>query len=188
MDVTEMPEALHKGIIDAFAAWEPMASTTLMRYQGTVAIHRSRHLGFMYFRKDFADAHPEALRQIVAAEIRAIRWLRADRSHLDRSSMWAIGGGKELSAYKWDVSPEQFSDIIIDLGGVSVAPIIPKGDMRRDGLLHRELEFLKASRQIPESVTWERVLKMFDQLITREILAHPAEYLLDTSDYGTTGQ
>ncbi len=86
MEVTEMPKALHEGKIDAFAAWEPTPFITVKQYPETVIIHKSLSSGYMYFKREFFDKHPEIVRLFLAAEIRAINWMntvmrRRDTTH-----------------------------------------------------------------------------------------------------------
>src|SRR5208283_6123480 len=90
MDVTEIPRAFQEGNIDAFAAWEPTVSIALKARPTGAVIHKSRYLGFVVFKRDFAENHPEAVREILASEIRAIRWMQSNSQNVRKSSEWAI--------------------------------------------------------------------------------------------------
>lgn len=187
MDVTEMPEALQKRELDALAAWEPIVSQALMEVPGSTVIYRRHWLTFTYFRRDFADKHPEAMHQILAAEIRAIRWMLRSRQNLLQSSQWTIKAGEELSGERFGISAEQFVDIIIRDGMINIIPIISKADLQENGHLHREFRFLKALNKIPAASDWESVRKMFDRQIIKNILANPQKYPLDEFNYEIGG-
>lgn len=183
MDVSEIPGAFQAGHIDAFAAWEPTVSIALKSRPGAAVIHRSRYLGFVVFAKDFADSHPEVVREILAAEIRAIRWMQSDSQHVRQSSEWAIQTGEVFTRETVAMSPELFSGIIAESGDLNLVPIIAEEDLRENGHLRREFEFLKAMGRIPQTAEWRDVEKQFDLKIIKEVLGHSREYRLNEFDY-----
>jgi ABC-type taurine transport system substrate-binding protein len=183
MDVSEIPRAFQAGHIDAFAAWEPAVSIALKSRPSATVIHRSRYLGFVVFTRDFADKHPEAVREILAAEIRAIRWMQSDSQHVRQSSEWAIQTGVIFTGEQVARSPEQFGGIIAESGDLNLVPIIAEEDLRENGHLCREFEFLKAMGRIPQATEWRDVERQFDVKIVKEILGHPKKYRLNEFDY-----
>jgi len=188
MEATEMPEALHSGEIDAFSAWEPTPAITTMKDPGSVVIHRVLSSGYLYFLKAFSDQHPEAVRQIIAAEIRAIRWMQSDRRNLLLAGKWAIQAGEKLSGQNIGLSVEQYADLAVrDILGLTSAPIVPKNDFKRNGPLHMEYEFLEALGKISPSSSWEKVRDSFDCQIIAEVFANPKRYDLDDFNYEAHG-
>jgi sulfonate transport system substrate-binding protein len=188
MDVSEIPGAFQEGRIDAFAAWEPAVSIALKSRPGAAVIHRSQYSGFVVLTRDFVDNHPEAVREILASEIRAIRWMRSDSQHVRQSSEWAIQAGKVFTGEKVPLSSEQFSKIIAESGDLNLIPIVVEEDLLENGHLRREFEFLKAVGRIPRSSEWRDVERQFERKIMKEILGHAKKYRLNEFDYETGEQ
>jgi NitT/TauT family transport system substrate-binding protein len=177
MDVAEMPEALETGSITAFSAWEPTPAVTLKNVENSVVIHRSLSSGYLYFNKETMRDHPEAVRYIIAAEIRAIRWMHGRRRNLLQASRWTIESGEKLFRRDWSLSPEEVATLSgRDLLQSSNAPIIPEKSLRDSGTLHQEFLFLRKIGKIPGEVSWSRVHESFDREAILDVLVHPEGY------------
>ncbi|MGR3304089.1 MAG: NrtA/SsuA/CpmA family ABC transporter substrate-binding protein [Candidatus Scalindua sp.] len=184
MEVTKMPEALQAGKIEAFSAWEPTSTITLIKYPNNVVIHRYLSSGYIYFVKTFSDRWPEVVRQIIAAEIRALRWMQSNRQNLLQASEWALQAGEDLTNHKLELSVEQYASLAeSDILGLTSAPIIPQNDLRQNGPLHMEFEFLKNMGKIPASTNWDKVHDSFDLQVIIEVLANAKKYKLNEFDY-----
>jgi len=184
MDVNEMPEALQSGKVTAFSAWEPTPAITLMKYPENVVIHRYLSSGYIYFTKIFSDKYPEVVRQIVAAEIRALRWMQSSRENLLKASEWALQASESLTMQKVELSVEKNASLAEDdILGIASAPIIPHNDLRQNGSLFTEFEFLKALNQIPASANWKKVRGSFDLQIMIDVVTHSKEYKLNEFNY-----
>ena len=184
MDVNEMPEALQSGKVTAFSAWEPTPAITLMKYPENVVIHRYLSSGYIYFTKIFSDKYPEVVRQIVAAEIRALRWMQSSRENLLKASEWALQASERLTMQKVELSVEENASLAEDdILGITSAPIIPQNDLRQNGSLFTEFEFLKALNQIPASANWKKVRGSFDLQIMIDVVTHSKEYKLNEFNY-----
>ena len=184
MDVNEMPEALQSGKVIAFSAWEPTPAITLMKYSENVVIHRYLSSGYIYFTKIFSDKYPEVVRQIVAAEIRALRWMQSSRENLLKASEWALQASERLTMQKVELSVEENASLAEDdILGITSAPIIPQNDLRQNGSLFTEFEFLKALNQIPASANWKKVRGSFDLQIMIDVVTHSKEYKLNEFNY-----
>ncbi len=189
MEVTEMPEALQKGRIDAYSAWEPIPGIALEKDPESVVIHRGYSSGYLYFSKGFSDRHPEAVRRIVAAEMRAIRWIRSDRSNLLTAVKWSSLAGEKLSGRAVELSDAKFAPMAEkDILGLNSAPVIPESDLRQGGALQREFAFLKTLGKIPSSIHWERVKMSFDLHLLRDLISRSEEYRLDEFEYDAYGE
>lgn len=185
LDITEMPDALGNGEIDAFSAWDPIVPIALARPDGFVTIHRGLSSAYLYFSRAFAEKHPEPVHQIVASQLRAIAWMQQRDENLLEACRWTLGVGQALSGKEPALLAEQYvmmikKDVIF---GNTSASIIPENHLKQDGLLHREFEFLKALGKIPPSSDWDSVRNSFDRQIISEVLANPGEYSLDEYDY-----
>ncbi|MEE9584268.1 MAG: ABC transporter substrate-binding protein [Candidatus Brocadiales bacterium] len=184
MDIGEMPEALHAGEIDAFSAWEPTPTITLNKYKDTVIIYSKLNSGYLYFSKDFAIEHHDAMYYIVAAAMRAVRWMQASDENLIMASFWSKKTGEELMGENLEISDEEIAKLAKeDVIGMKQPCRIPKGDLELMGTLYYEFEFLKSLDKIPATADWDNVQNSFDKRIVEEILANPKGYRLNEFDY-----
>ncbi len=184
MDVNKMPAALMAGEIEAFSAWEPTPSITLLGNPESAIIHKHISSGFMYFSKPFSESHPEIVRQIVAAEIRALKWIKSSRQNLLLASELSMQSSNELTNQNMGLTVDQNSVLAEgDIIGLSSMPSIPRNDLRQDGPLHMEFKLLKNLGKIPDSAIWEKVHKSFDLQIIIDILADYKKYRLNEFNY-----
>ncbi len=184
MEVNEMPEALQSGEITAFSAWEPTPAVTLIKYPENVVIHRFLSSGYIYFTKAFSDKYPEIVRQIIAAEVRALRWMQRSGKNLLRASEWALQAAENLTNQKLKLTTEQNTALAKnDILGITSPPIIPQSDLRQNGPLHTEFEFLKTLNKIPASTNWEKVHNSFDFQILIDVITHSKKYKLNEFNY-----
>jgi NitT/TauT family transport system substrate-binding protein len=138
----------------------------------------------MYFQKDFSDKHPEIMRQIVAAEIRSLKWMQNDKQNLLQASEWSIKAGENLTGNEIPLTLEQNASLARnDILGLSSAPIIPKNDLKQNGPLNREFEFLQKLGKIPSSSSWKNVSASFDRKVINEVLANQKKYRLNEFNF-----
>jgi len=185
LEITRMPKALYNKEIDAFCAWEPTPETALQKYS-YFADHKKMSSGYLYFTKHFAKKHPEVTYRIVAAQIRAIRWLKFDRKNLLLAVRWAMDAGASLSGEKTILSIEQYAALAERdiLGRHSVSSYhIPKESLADSGTLYKEFIFLKNINRIPLDNEWKSVHDSFDTEILTEIIQNPGKYRLKEFDY-----
>ncbi len=200
MDADEMGDALRRGQIDAFSAWEPFPTIAALLSRDATVIHRSQSSGYLYFSRAFLDAHPAAVRQLVAAEIRALRWLRASQRNLLLASRWALAEGQALTSGRGerpaqssaDLTPELTVKLVAELAlqdivGLESAFLIPPSFLEQGGPLAREFEFLKDLGAISGSVEWNEIRSDFDREITLEIVADQDAYRLNEFNYVEAG-
>lgn len=184
MDVSAMPDALEQGRVDAFAAWEPTPIIALKQCENAVTIHKSLSSGYLYFSRSFARKRPGVLRQIVAAQIRAMRWLRSNRDNLRKGSRWAARGGDALAGRTLGLSEAEYVNLARrDILGLTSYPEITARELAHAGPLDRELDFLKNASQIPANVKWEDLKACFDTSIVNEIVQNERKYKLNVFDY-----
>jgi ABC-type nitrate/sulfonate/bicarbonate transport system substrate-binding protein len=186
MNVDDMIEALESQTISAFAAWEPTPTIALQKHR-FVARFGGPSSGYMYFRKDFADKQPAALRHIVAAVARAFLWLSNgnDASRI-KASGWSIEAAEILTGAKLNLSPEALAllgerDILRAKWARSF--VIPAHDLADNGRLKREYSFLKEMGSIHGETTWEAVRDSFDLTILSDIFANTGAYRLSEFRY-----
>lgn len=189
LNVNEMPDMLAEGKIDAFLAWEPTPTIALARFNNFVVIHRTLTSAYLYFSRSFVDQHLEAVRYIVAAQLRAIAWMKRERQNLLEACRWALQARKTFSGHEQQtLSVTQYASLVrdqlLDFNSVS---FIPKQDMVVDGRLFREFEFLKTLGKMPPSSDWDSVSNSFDPAIINEVAANPKKYGLNEHSYDTVG-
>ena len=201
MEITDMQGALAADKIDAFSAWEPVVEKTLKAQPNARAIHRSLSSGYLYFTQDFCAGHPDALRAILAAEIRAVYWLQSDGNNLLRAAGWADDAEKSFSSGRQtpsDAGGRTPSDAggqaplsqkrtaalaANDFLGMDSEPRIPMRELSEGCLIYNEFRFLKEIRMIPQSAQWPSVRRSFDTAVMNEIIANPFKYRVSEYDY-----
>ena len=184
MDVGEMPGALASGKIDAFAAWEPTPAIALGNNHDAVVINRFISMSFLYFSKSFLDRNPEAARQIVAALVRAITWLKQDQRNLLAATRWTMEANKALTGKEMPLSLEQAAALTTsDILSIPSSAVIPAADLQKQGFLFNAFEFLKTNGLLAATTGWDRTRANFDNRVLSEVLAKPAHYGIKKFDY-----
>jgi sulfonate transport system substrate-binding protein len=188
LNVNEMAEALADGRIDMFVAWEPVPTVALDRYNDFTVIHRSLATSYLYFSGIFAKRNEELVRQIVAAQVRSMRWVNADRKNLIKACRWKLEREKELTG-KEPVIPADETARLYKKGflGIRRVPLIPEEDLLENGRLYREFHFLKNLGKIPDAGDWRRVRRSFNNSIIKEVVSHSEKYGLDEFSYRSDG-
>ncbi len=179
MDVTLMPDALHDGKIDAFSAWEPTPSIALDKYPGLIVMHRGKSYGFLYVKKELLERSPDAVRYLLASEIRALRWLRKGDRNLDMASKWANDTSLKLSPKGAHLPPDKISLLAKqDLPGIRIRehPRISPALLSDNGALKKEFELLKDLGLIAQEKTWEDVKGKFDLSVIETVILNPVKY------------
>ncbi len=186
METTEMPDALCNREIDAFSAGEPTPAIALTQHPEYVVLHRHLSSGYIYFLKSFLGKYREVVRHIIAAEIRAMRWMQSNRQNILRTSEWVLEDCAALLDRELELSLVQYADLALhDLLGTTSAPIIPRNHLKQNGLIHTEFIFLQAKSQIHASINWDDVRNSFDHQIIFEVLDNQKKYRIDEFKYTT---
>lgn len=173
--MTDTPDALDGGEIDAFSAWEPTPTVSLIRFDNHRIIQRSLVSGYLYFSASFARNNPEAVDEIVISVIRALQWMGAPTTSPELASTWGYAAAESLESDVSLMSLDQYMDIVSDdVVFNNSDPAIPQRDLEDGGRLHLEFEFLQDLGKIPGSITWEEVKACFDPTIVQRLRAEAA--------------
>ncbi len=184
MDIDEMPGALDRGDIDAFSAWEPTPTIARAEFDDQVVIHRGLSSGYLYFSRSWTERHPEAMRLIVASEMRALSWLREDRENLLLACDWALAGGKLLSKKTAVLTREQYAELTReDFLRIFSHPIIPEQDLSPEGRLAQEFHLLQKLGKISGESTWLEMAGSFDRTIVRTIIEEADDFKVTEYKY-----
>lgn len=186
MEVAEMEEALLKGKIDAYAAWDPTPELTLSRYPDRfTAIGKQKSLAFIAVSKPLADRSPEIPLQLTAALLRATTWLAGDRKALEQAVAWNL---KEITEMKGKQGRESgqgalAKDLRDELAAIGYSPRIPKGVDADGSSLADEFQFLKKLGKIPPTASWPAVRKIFRWDFVERVQKNPKLYQTGRFDY-----
>ncbi|MEE8320192.1 MAG: NrtA/SsuA/CpmA family ABC transporter substrate-binding protein [bacterium] len=189
MDVNEMPEALDRGLIDAFSAWEPTPSIAEAIYKRQHRIFKTMTSGYLYFSRTFAERHSDIMTHIIASQMRSMRWLREGHPNLNVAATWTKNAWEEFSGTGLPLSDEKISELNRkDILGVTSIPIFSQNLLSNNGALNREFIFLKKLGKIPESIQWDEVVSKFDSRLIKIILEQPEKYILHELRFAGTGE
>lgn len=166
MDAPSMLDAMRDGRIDAFTTFEPTA-TVYTKIDPTLhTIHRSfSSYAFLNIRKDYGVKHKEAVRLIIAAQVRAVMWMSESDRNLEKASAWMAEESLKIMPLPLDRYIRQLNRIVYEdiAGNIGISAAVISGDITgAGGEISREFEFLKAKGFIPEGKEWGEVVKNFD--------------------------
>lgn len=185
MEVSAMAEQLRKGSIDAFAAWEPTPAMAVFQ-DGAQVSYRALSSGYLYFTDDFASRHPQAIRHIIAAQVRALAWLDQSEVHLQQAVGWVIQHVEQLVGKNHPLDQDELTRLAMrGLRNLGLTPLLPETDLARDGPLARAVSFLRQIGKLPAATDWSTVRTCFKPDQVREVLATPQPYRLDQFDYSS---
>jgi len=185
LDAPRLGQALDAGKIDAFAVWQPVSAIAIKKYPEFVVIYQQMASGYLYIVKDLFQKNPEAVRQIVASVVRAFQWMKEKRDNLLLASKWSRQAGEKLTGQEIPLSDREIADLAEkDILELTSLPMVSHTDLREDGPLYREFEFLKKLKKIPSSTKWTRIRNSFELQIIAEVMANRGKYQLNTFYYG----
>jgi len=180
--VDEMPDALERGDIDAFAAWEPAPSIALSRNKSNRIVFRGLSSDYFVIEREFAQRKPEAALQLTAGFLRAIAWMQRSQRNVEKAAGWVMADGLAFTGKPATVPIAQVVAItrreILD---IPAAPAIP---VNKDNLpLRNEFQFLTQLGKLPAGAQWSHVQSAFAYDGLARVLAEPRKYQTTTFDY-----
>lgn len=183
MDVNDMPAALGSGTVSAFAAWEPAPSIALSQHASHRIVFRGRSTDYLLLSRAFDAAHPQAARQVIAALVRAIRWMQLSRTNIETAARWAIADGAKLTGRPTRASVAQAVDITrAELLDVPAIPMIPASAHGMHGL-GGKLTLLQRLGKVPNTINSDQIERAFSYTGLHDVLTDPAKYRLNNFDY-----
>ncbi|NTV48067.1 MAG: ABC transporter substrate-binding protein [Geobacteraceae bacterium] len=185
LDVSEMPDALLKGSVDAFAAWEPTPSQFLAlhsdRYSTT---GRQSSTAFMVVSKAYVGKNPESVQLLATSLARAMSWFEKDANNLRQAVSWNQTTIQKLTGKPSILSTEDLiRQITSDLQTISYSAKLSIFKDQEKNLLADELEFLKNIGKLPKSVQWINIRTSFDNRIMEKIYRKRSASLINKFDY-----
>ena len=157
MRVDEMPAALARGEIEAFAAWEPAPSIALANSEANRIVFRGSSSDYFVVSREVAKRFPQAVNALVAAYVRAIEWLRLSLRNQEKAAQWVKDDAETFSGKKSDISLAQIAAITRrELLNIPSAPRIIVNP-RAQPPLKNEFDFLKGLGKLPADASWANV-------------------------------
>ncbi len=177
LDVPSMPQALENNEIDAFSAWEPTPTLAIKKFPSLKRIHSGRSSGYLYVKGEFAKANPEAVKHIIASEIRAVKYIQKNQENLNRTGNWAIDAGTALKGSPLGLTVEEYNKIVSD--GLPASIYIEDKYYDDGGILNEEFELLKTLGKVPPAAIWSEARTKIKRELVKEVLSNPEKYRLE---------
>lgn len=157
MRVDEMPGALARGEIEAFAAWEPAPSVALANSEANRIVFRGSSTDYFVISREVGKRSPQAVNSLVAAYVRAIEWLRLSLRNQEKAAQWVKDDAEAFSGKKNGISPAQIAAITRrELLNIPSAPRIIVNP-RAQPPLKSEFDFLKGLGKLSADASWANV-------------------------------
>lgn len=183
MDVSDMVSALLSGHIDAFAAFEPTPALALAAHPELKVYAKFLNTSYLYANRAFLDKQPQAAEQILAAYVRAVRWMQASDRNLSQAISWSIGDADVFLGRTSGMRAPLIKGIVInDLlrFGDPVLPVLAEADQGHLGKMYR---FMQERGSIDRNISWTKVQGSINSLVMKRILADPKRFQLNTFSY-----
>jgi ABC-type nitrate/sulfonate/bicarbonate transport system substrate-binding protein len=180
--IDAMPEALARGEIDAFAAWEPGPTLALSQSEKNHIAFRGISSDYFVIGKEFAKQSPQAALHLVAGLLRAVEWMRRSQRHLEMAAKWAMADAKAFSGKATTLSATQISAItrreILDIPS---APSILKNPSAPP--LKAEFLFLANLGKLPATANEQHLAAAFSYDGLSRVLSDRRKFQIDRYDY-----
>lgn len=185
MEAVELPDALAKGLVDAVAAWEPAPTVIMTNHPDRFSlIHRQSSYSYFVLSSRLLEKQPAAARELAAALVRAVRWLKKSPANLDKASQWTLQGVAKLTGKPPQITAAEVARITnSDLLAIPGAPLLPTGEGSSGSPLQRTFSFMQQQGQVPASLNWKTVSNRMNPSILRAVSAEPNRYRLNQFTY-----
>ncbi|MBN2654002.1 MAG: ABC transporter substrate-binding protein [Nitrospirae bacterium] len=183
MEITELSSALHRGAIDAFAAWEPTPSNALMKHSNFRVLAKYPSLSMFAFSRQIVEKNRPAALHIIASYIRSLKWLRQNSSNLKIAAQWNIDGIKSFTGEQPKLNSDQISKIVrSEILPSADAPFVPRRSLEKGGTLRMIFDHLIRKTGY-ENSKWITVQQSIDNTLLHTVLSNPKKYRIGTFDY-----
>ncbi|MBI3592704.1 MAG: hypothetical protein HY099_04395, partial [Nitrospirae bacterium] len=129
--------------------------------------------GFFNIRKAYGEKHKEAVKAVIAAQIRAMIWIKESDRNLEKASLWMAEESMKivslpLNKYIRELNAICSEDIAGDMNAYSA--VIGEDAIRDGGDINKEFEFLKIKGFIPKDKNWDDVKRYFDKSTAPDVI------------------
>lgn len=190
-----MLEAMERREVDAVAVWEPTPQRLLRAHPEYRLLYRTASPTVLASKNAFLNQHPEAAREVVAAFLRAYRWIGAHDTHLLRAVQWALDAGKPTGNAgvvpasapnaQQNAQPDADSLHAVHEGarslrasatGVLGLPLLPVGWTTVQGEGRQVFEFMQRRGTAPGNVTWHEMRPRLSRVLMQSVLRDSGKY------------
>ena len=182
LSVSDMPAALARGDIDAFAAWEPAPTIALAQNPRNHVVFRGLSSDYFVIGQDFARREPQLARHLLAGFMRSISWMRLSQANVEQAARWAMADTASFSGKPSALTSGQIISItrreILEVPSAPVILINPGAPV-----LKAEFEFLSRLSKLPDPARWLNLQQALAYDGLAKVLADPKTYQLRTFDY-----
>lgn len=185
MNIEKLTAALVDGEIDAFAGWEPVPTSALAANKNLKIISQFLNSDFAYWRKGFAEQKPEVARQILAAYVRAVYWLKANDTNLSMGAKWSMAGTESFLGKRSKLTIAQFKQRIRENLSLVGNTAIPPNEFNKGSYLNRAFRLLQKKGKMNKEVDWEQVQKSLRADLVQEVIKDQDKYKILMFDYIT---
>lgn len=185
MEAVELPDALAKGRVDAVAAWEPTPTVIMTNHPDRFSlIHRQSSYSYFVLSSRLLEKQTAAARELSAALVRAVRWLKKSPVNLDKASQWTLEGVTSLTGKPPRLTAAEVAKITnSDLLAIPGAPLLPAGEGKNGSPLNRTFLFMQQQGQVPANLSWQTISNRMHPATLREVSADPSRYMLNQFSY-----
>jgi len=185
LDVDQMPDALLKGQIYAFTAWEPTPSQIIAQHPDRFSsMARQASSSYLSISRRFADRYPASVLLLAAGQARAIHWLSKDKANRQQAAVWSMAAIQDLAARTAPLSLEELNrQLAADLQALGGSAKLPPLKEQGQSLLADEFMFLKGLGKLPGTAQWETIRSSFDHRIMERIYRNPSASSLNRFEY-----
>ena len=182
MRIDEMPDALERGEIDAFAGWDPATSVALRNSDKNHVVFRDSSTDFFVIDRDFARRSPKAAHHLIAGLLRAVEWMRRSPHNIEKAIRWATLDAEAFSGRPEKLSPIEIATIVRrNLLDIPSAPVIVHTPGKP--LLKSEFDFLVKQGKFAADAKWEAIENSFAYDGLHQVLFEPKKFQVTTFDY-----
>ena len=183
-DIGQAIEALRAGQVAAIATWEPHTTIALKLVPGARVLQRSLFEGYLYFSRQAVERQPQAVRLILAAQLRAMAWMRDSEENLRQACQWAIEEQARFSGAPAPITLAEYAALVkSSLLDVAPVPEVPESQMGPMGAVYGKYQFLLQQGALPAGTSFERIKNSFDRGMVAEVRARAEVFHLAQFDY-----
>jgi ABC-type nitrate/sulfonate/bicarbonate transport system substrate-binding protein len=182
--IEEMPDALARGDIDAFAGWEPAVSVALSANPRHHIVFRGQSVDYLVVTRAFERTHPDATLALIAGYVRAINWMRQSSANVEQAARWALADSTAFTGAPIRLSVTQVVAVtrtgILDVPSAPV--IIPAPG---EPAMKVDYELLRSLGRLPANQRWENVVNSFQYRGLTRVMEQPRKFDLRRFEYET---
>lgn len=185
MNVSEMPDALLNGSIDAFAAWEPTPSSFIARHPDRFSsIGRHTSSAYLLLERTTTVRHPKLAGLLAASMARAINWIVKDKKNLLKAAGWNREAMQMLTSKPAAISADALSrQISADLQNINHNARLPTLTGEQTGRLADAFQFLKSIGKLPQTTRLDQIRGIFNHTVMNQVYRNPTLSGINRFDY-----